>query len=65
MMRKIKTYFSALCIIISLFFANGCSDLSQFQDDIADLQNRVTALETLCKNLNNNIDAVQTIATAM
>lgn len=64
-MRKIKTYFSALCIIIYLLFANGCSDLSQFQDDITALQNRVTALETLCKNLNNNIDAVQTIATAM
>lgn len=54
-----------LCVVTYLFFANGCSELSQFQNDISDLQNRVTALESLCKELNNNVSAVQTIVSSL
>ena len=53
-----------LCVAICLLFANGCTDLSQFKDDIADLQNRVVVLESLCNDLNNNINSVQVIVSA-
>ena len=52
-------------ITACLLFAIGCTDVSQYQEDIADLQRRVEALEDLCNNLNNNISAIQTIATAV
>ena len=38
--------------------------MAQLQDDVADLQNRMVALESLCKDLNNNISAVQAIVEA-
>lgn len=59
-----KHSISILFIAVCLSFSQGCTEVSQFQEDIADIQRRVTALEELCRDMNNNISAIQTIATA-
>lgn len=55
-----RSFFSILLCL----FTFGCYDVSRFQDDIADLQKRMTTLEQLCKDMNNNISALQTIVSA-
>lgn len=46
----------------------GCSDKyddSALRNDLSDLENRVTKLEELCKQMNTNISSLQTIITAL
>lgn len=46
----------------------GCSDKyddSALRNDLSDLENRVTKLEELCKQMNTNISSLQTIVTAL
>ena len=46
----------------------GCSDKyddSALRNDLNDLENRVTKLEELCKQMNTNISSLQTIVTAL
>lgn len=61
-MKKILSLF----FVLSLFAA--CSDPfddSEIRKDITDLQERVAALEKICKEMNNNITAMQTIVNAL
>lgn len=44
----------------------GCNyDDSQIKDDVQDLQNRVSALETLCTQMNTNIISIQTLVNSL
>ena len=46
----------------------GCSDEyddSALRNDLSDLENRVSKLEELCKQMNTNISSLQTIVTAL
>lgn len=46
----------------------GCSDEyddSALRNDLSDLENRVSKLEELCKQMNTNISSLQTIITAL
>lgn len=46
----------------------GCSDEyddSALRNDLSDLENRVSKLEELCKQINTNISSLQTIVTAL
>ena len=54
-MKKIK--FFVLLVVVMLFTA--CHD--KLWDSIEDLDSRVTKLEELCKEMNTNISALQTI----
>lgn len=63
-MKKLFTY---LLAAITLIIA-GCSesfDDSKIWDKINDHENRILALEELCRQLNTNIDALQTIVEAL
>ena len=58
-MKKIK--FFVLLVVIVLFTA--CHD--KIWDSIEDLDSRVTKLEELCKEMNTNISALQTIVSVI
>lgn len=63
-MKKIFTLFVAA----ALSFAVGCSD--EYDDAalsgrVDDLENRVSALEELCQQLNTNVSSLQTIVSAL
>ena len=53
-----------ILITISASFV-GCYDDSILKEDVADLQNRVSALELLCNQMNNNIMGMQTIVNTL
>ena len=58
-MKKIK--FFVLLVVVMLFTA--CHD--KLWDSIEDLDSRVTKLEELCKEMNTNISALQTIVSVI
>ena len=58
-MKKIK--FFMLAVVVMLFTA--CHD--KLWDSIEDLDSRVTKLEELCKEMNTNISALQTIVSVI
>ena len=58
-MKKIK--FFVLLVVVMLFTA--CHD--KIWDSIEDLDSRVTKLEELCKEMNTNISALQTIVSVL
>ena len=58
-MKKIK--FFMLAVVVMLFTA--CHD--KIWDSIEDLDSRVTKLEELCKEMNTNISALQTIVSVI
>ena len=63
-MKKI-TY--SLFLFAFIFFSS-CSeeyDDTELRNDITDLENRVQALEELCKNMNTNISSLQTLVDAL
>ena len=63
-MRKLFTILS-LCAALTLV---GCAepyDDTAIREDIEDLQERVTALEEMCREMNSNISAMQSILTAL
>ena len=52
-------------IIIPAIFAGifaSCTDLSQIEQRVDELENRVTAIETQMKTLNSNVEALQALA---
>lgn len=62
-MKKLLTLFAiALVVVVS-----SCSkfDDTPIWDKLNDHENRITALEELCRQLNTNIDALQTIVEAL
>ena len=62
-MKKLSTTLSILLMCLMV----GCIayyDDSEIRSDIEDLQERVLALEEMCREMNSNIDALQAIVTA-
>ncbi len=59
-----KKFFSYALVVLSLTLT-GCFDDSALWNEIDDLDKRVTDLETVVKNTNSNIDALQKLVTAM
>ena len=62
-MKKLLTLFAiALVVVVS-----SCSkfDDTPIWDKLNDHENRITALEELCEQMNTNIDALQTIVEAL
>ena len=63
-MKKLRTIIAAVLVIL----AAGCSkeyDDSAINKRIDNLESRVSALETLCKQMNTNISSLQTIVDAL
>ena len=57
-----------LSLLVCGLLLFGCSDKyddSALRNDLNDLENRVTKLEELCKQMNTNISSLQTIVTAL
>ena len=62
-----KKLFSIIPVFLTLLVV-GCTkpyDDSEIRADIADLQERVEALEEMCREMNTNISALQTIVSAL
>lgn len=59
-----KKFFSYALVVLSLTLT-GCFDDSALWNEIDALDKRVTDLETVVKNTNSNIDALQKLVTAM
>ena len=62
-----KKFLSTIPIFLALLIA-GCNepyDDSAIRADIGDLQKRVAALEEMCREMNTNISALQTIVSAL
>ena len=54
-----------LSIIITLIAAISCTKLDEVWEELRDHEERIQKLETLCNKLNSNVEAIQTILTAM
>ena len=56
-----------LCAIVMAVAVSSCSkfDDTEIWDKLNDHESRITALEELCKQMNTNIDALQTIVEAL
>jgi hypothetical protein len=56
-----------LCAIVIAVAVSSCSkfDDTEIWDKLNDHESRITALEELCKQMNTNIDALQTIVEAL
>ena len=54
-------------LFASLFLAMSCSkfDDTPIWDKLNDHENRISALEVLCRKMNTNIEALQTIVEAL
>lgn len=60
-----KKLLSLLVCGLLLFGCGDKYDDSALRNDLNDLENRVTKLEELCKQMNTNISSLQTIITAL
>ena len=62
-MKRLLTYF----LMATLLIVAGCSkyDDSELTGRVDKLENRVTVLEELCKQMNTNITSLQTIVNAL
>ena len=63
-MKKLLTYL----LTATMLFAVSCAedfDDSQIWDKLNSLENRVAALEQLCKQMNTNISSLQTVVNAL
>ena len=60
-----KKLLSLLVCGLLLFGCGDKYDDSALRNDLNDLENRVTKLEELCKQMNTNISSLQTIVTAL
>ena len=52
-------------IIITLLSAISCTNLDEVWAELRDHEERIQKLEALCNKLNSNVEAIQTILTAM
>lgn len=60
-----KKIFSIILTAVLGLSITGCYDDSKLQEDISDLQKRVSQLELLCSQMNNNIVSMQTIVNSL
>ena len=56
---KTTRFWAAIAVTAGLFA--GCTDLDDIKEKIDELDGRLTALETITTNLNNNIEAMQAL----
>ncbi len=54
-----------LLLLSVLFLAFGCYDDSVIRNELRDHEERIAQLETLCKQMNTNISALQTIVSTL
>ena len=54
-----------LIIITAILSAISCTNLDEVWAELRDHEERIQKLETLCNRLNSNVEAIQTILTAM
>ena len=54
-----------LSLLSVLFLAFGCYDDSDIRNELRDHEERIAQLETLCKQMNTNISALQTIVSTL
>ena len=58
-MKTISRFWAAAAVIAGLFTA--CSDLDDIRNKVDELDGRLTALETITTNLNNNVEAMKAL----
>ena len=63
-MRKLLSILPAILLCLMVGCAEPYDDTA-IREDIEDLQERVTALEEMCREMNSNISAMQSILTAL
>ena len=63
-MKRLLTYFLTAMLLFVVGCAEGFDD-SKIWDKLNSLENRVTALEQLCKQMNTNISSLQKIVEAL
>ena len=54
-----------IIIITALLSALACTNLDDILEQLRDHEQRIQKLETLCTQLNSNVEAIQTILTAL
>ena len=54
-----------LSLLSALFLTFGCYDDSDIRNELRDHEERLAKLETLCKQMNTNISALQTIVSTL
>ena len=54
-----------IIIITALLSALACTNLDKIQEQLRDHEQRIQKLEALCTQLNSNVEAIQTILTAL
>ena len=54
-----------IIIITALLSALACTNLDEILDQLRDHEQRIQKLEALCTQLNSNVEAIQTILTAL
>jgi hypothetical protein len=64
-MKKLSFILLAAVALLTSCHKDILNDIDGLKGDVADLQTRVEALETLCKQMNTNIGALQTIVAAL
>lgn len=60
-----KKFLSIILAAVIGFSITGCHDDSRLQEDISDLQKRVSQLELLCSQLNTNLVGIQTLVNSL
>lgn len=60
-----KKLFTLLVTVLALFVSSCSYDDTDIWDKYNSLEGRITALEELCREMNSNIDALQTIVIAL
>ena len=60
-----KRFLSMLCLVMLGFASTSCYDDSALRESIEDLDSRVKTLETLCTEMNSNINALAELVNAL
>lgn len=60
-MKKLLVCFA----LISAILMSGCKRYTELRNHVGELEERVTALEELCKQMNTNISSLQTLVNAL
>ena len=60
-----KRFLSMLCLVMLGFASTSCYDDSALRESIEDLDGRVKTLETLCTEMNSNINALAELVNAL
>ena len=54
-----------ILLLLALFLTFGCYDDSEIRGELREYEARLTTLETLCQQANSNIEALQTVVSAL